>query len=210
MVPALKAQRTMLRDYGVILAIETHFEFTSFELLRLLDMCDAEPGDYLGICLDTLNLLTMLEDPLSAAKRLLPWVVSTHIKDGVLALDSDGMRSYPVTPGHGIVDLEGILHLLNQLERPVFLSLEDHAGSIAIPVFDPLFISKFPDLSASELARIVSLALRGNSLEKAKKTGPLSRDAWPEHCEERIRLGIQALRSLTGPLENQGVSHDSA
>ena len=34
---ALKAQREMLRDHGVVLAIETHFEFTSFELVRLLD-----------------------------------------------------------------------------------------------------------------------------------------------------------------------------
>jgi sugar phosphate isomerase/epimerase len=57
---ALRAQETMLRDHGVALAIETHFEFTSFELCRLLEMCEAEPGGWLGICLDTMNLLTLL------------------------------------------------------------------------------------------------------------------------------------------------------
>jgi sugar phosphate isomerase/epimerase len=64
---ALREQRSMLRDHGVVLALETHFEFTTFELLRLFDMCDTEPGDYLGICLDTMNLLTMLEDPLAGS-----------------------------------------------------------------------------------------------------------------------------------------------
>ena len=47
-------------DHGVTLAIETHFEFTSFELVRLMERCDAEPGDYLGVCLDTMNLLTAI------------------------------------------------------------------------------------------------------------------------------------------------------
>ena len=45
---ALAAQQSMLRDHGVVLAIETHFEFTSFELVRLFERCEAEPGDWLG------------------------------------------------------------------------------------------------------------------------------------------------------------------
>jgi len=40
---ALTEQKSMLRDHGVVLAIETHFEFTTHELLRLLSMCEAEP-----------------------------------------------------------------------------------------------------------------------------------------------------------------------
>ncbi|MBD3290475.1 TIM barrel protein, partial [candidate division KSB1 bacterium] len=46
---ALLAQKQMLNDHNVILAIETHFEFTTHELLRLFEMCDAEPGSWLGI-----------------------------------------------------------------------------------------------------------------------------------------------------------------
>ena len=51
-------------------------------------MCEAEPGGWLGICLDTMNLLTMIEDPVMATRRLLPWVVSTHIKDGGVLMDA--------------------------------------------------------------------------------------------------------------------------
>ena len=31
-------------------------------------MCDAPPGGWLGICLDTMNLLTMLEEPVAATR----------------------------------------------------------------------------------------------------------------------------------------------
>ena len=101
MAAALREQKPMLRDFGVILAIETHFEFTSFELLRLFEMCGAVPGEYLGICLDTMNLLTMLEDPVLAARRLLPWVVTTHIKDGGLMLDGGRLRFVHGRGGQG-------------------------------------------------------------------------------------------------------------
>ena len=93
----LKKQAQMFRDNGVILAIETHFEFTTFELLRLFEMCEADPDDYLGICLDTMNLLTMLEDPVAATERILPWIVSTHIKDGGIFSGEDGIDYFPVT-----------------------------------------------------------------------------------------------------------------
>ena len=63
MAEELTAQLPMLRDHNVILAVETHFEFTTFELLRVFEWCGVKPGDCLGICLDTMNLLTMLEDP---------------------------------------------------------------------------------------------------------------------------------------------------
>ncbi|MCK4337166.1 MAG: sugar phosphate isomerase/epimerase, partial [Candidatus Aminicenantes bacterium] len=114
---SLREQRQMLRDHNVILAIETHFEFTTFELLKVFEYCEAEPGDYLGICLDTMNLLVMLEDPLLAAERILPWVVSTHIKDGGLTLDSEGFWVFPVELGQGVLDLQKIIQLLSKHNR---------------------------------------------------------------------------------------------
>ena len=113
---ALRVEKPMLRDFGVVLAIETHFEFTSFELLRLFDMCGAVPGEYLGICLDTMNLLTMLEDPVLATRRLLPWVVTTHIKDG--GLMSRGGRLRLVHGGGGQGRDRPAGHLRGARRRP--------------------------------------------------------------------------------------------
>ena len=190
---ALRAQRSMLRDCHVTLAIETHFEFTTHELRRLLEMCEAAPGDWLGICLDTMNLLTMLEDPVRATERVLPWVVSTHIKDGAVRLDSGGLTTYTTPLGRGVVDLAAIVGRVTSLDREVHLSVEDHGGSFAVPIFDPLFLSKFPDLTAGELAAIVGLTPQ---VTEATTLAPLPREEWPGVCESRLADNLGALRAL--------------
>jgi sugar phosphate isomerase/epimerase len=194
----LRAQRQMLMDNHVILAIETHFEFTTHELLRLLDRCETEPGEYLGICLDTMNLLTMLEDPLTATQRILPWVVSTHIKDGGVILNDEGLKTFPAEIGRGVLDLRKICAMLGLSQRKINLTIEDHGGEFLLPVFDPLFLSKFPDLTAGELVRIFRLALR---TKERMNTGGLTvtaRNDWPGICEERIKRDLQSLRLLMG------------
>jgi sugar phosphate isomerase/epimerase len=196
MAESLIAQRQMLRDNNVLLALETHFEFTTHELFWLLERCEAEPGDFLGICLDTMNLLTMLEDPLEATQRILPWIVSTHIKDGAVLLNEEGLVTFPAEIGLGVIDLQEICHLLTQLPEEVHLSIEDHGGSFHLPVFDPLFRSKFPDLTTGEFARIVYLALQTKEKMDKGKLAITEREDWPHICEPRIKRDILALKQM--------------
>jgi sugar phosphate isomerase/epimerase len=196
MAESLAGQRRMLEDLGVTLAIETHFEFTSFELLHLFEMVGADPGGFLGICLDTMNLLTMLEDPVTASRRLLPWVVMTHVKDGGILLSENGIVTFPVTAGEGIVDFDEILGLLANLGRRVRLSLEDHGGQFLLPIFDPEFLGRFPDLTAHELARLLRLSLLTRKKTLAGKIGVVERGRWPEVCEERVRCGLHNIQKI--------------
>lgn len=196
MAKSLRAQRQMLMDNNVILAIETHFEFTTHELLRLFDRCDALPGEYLGICLDTMNLLTMLEDPVIATQRVLPWVVCTHIKDGAVFLNHQGLTTFPVETGKGVIDLQKICDFLDLTKRDINLTIEDHGGEFSLPVFDPLFLSKFPDLTAGEFADIIRLALQTNEAMENGEMAITARAEWPEICEARIKRDIQALKQL--------------
>ena len=198
MAAALREQKPMLRDSGVVLAIETHFEFTSFELLRLFEMCGAVPGEYLGICLDTMNLLTLLEDPLAAARRLLPWVVTTHIKDGGLMLTADGFVSFTAEAGKGVIDLAGIIEPLAAVHPHITLTVEDHGGDFLIPVNDPDFLARFPDLAVPELVGLLRLAVRTRALMESGKLAVLPRDRWPAACEPRVKRDIQSVRRLMG------------
>ena len=193
---SLRAQRQMLKDHNVILAIETHFEFTTHELLRLFDRCQNEPGEYLGICLDTMNLLTMLEDPERATQRILPWVVSTHIKDGAVLLNNDGLITFPTEIGKGVIDLRAICDYLDTAEKKINLTIEDHGGKFSLPVFDERFLSEFPDLTAAEFARILRLVLRTQEAVKNGRMAITEREEWPEICEARIRRDIETLRKL--------------
>jgi sugar phosphate isomerase/epimerase len=190
---ALRAQASMLRDHGVHLALETHFEFTSFELLRLFDMCEAQPGDWLGVCLDTMNLMTMIENPAWATERLLPWVVSTHMKDGGVLMGRDGLTTFAVPIGAGAVDLEGIIQRLDTLPRLVHLSVEDHGGSFLLPIHDEAFLSRFPDLTGTELAALMNLTEVSAGRPACR---PVERNDWPALCETRIAHDIEALGAL--------------
>ena len=198
MAGALREQKSMLREFGVILAIETHFEFTSFELVRLFEMSGAVPGEFLGICLDTMNLLTMLEDPENATERLLPWVVTTHVKDGGLFLTEDGLVSFPAEAGTGVVDLAAVFEKLSAIPRKLNLSLEDHGGDVLIPIHESGFLARFPDLTSLELAKLLGLAARSQSLKDQKKLAILDRARWPEVCERRVKHGLRAIRRIAG------------
>jgi sugar phosphate isomerase/epimerase len=192
----LKAQKKMLQDHNAILAIETHFEFTTHELLRLFDMCEAEPGEYLGIDLDTMNLLIMLEDPLMATDRILPWVVATHVKDGGLISTEEGFLSFPTEIGKGFVPLKDIFKRLAGLDRTIHLSIEDHGGQFHQPIYDPDFLSKFPDLTVQEFSRLIRTAHITSSAINEGKCTITSRDDWPEICEERLVRDIRGLKDI--------------
>ncbi len=189
----LRAQQAMLRDHGVVLAIETHFEFTSFELLRLFDMCEAEPGGWLGICLDTMNLMTLLEHPVMAAERLLPWVVSTHVKDGGVLRAPGGLVSFPSPIGDGVIDLGAIVRRLDTLPCPVNLSVEDHGGSFLLPISDESFLSRFPDAIDTELSAMLELA---DATRARPACRPTARADWPAVCESRLAHDLVTLRRL--------------
>ena len=188
---ALRAQKSTLTELGVVLALELHFEFTTFELLRLFEMCEAEPGGWLGVCLDTMNLLTMLEEPVAATERILPWVVAVHAKDGALRRTDTGLESFTAEIGRGVVDFRQILARLATLDRPIHLSVEDHGGSFALPIYDSTFVSRFPDLTASELARLFRLA---HGCPAA--VVPLDRSDWPQHCAARVQRDLVQMREI--------------
>ncbi len=192
----LRRQKQMLKDHNVILAIETHFEFTTYELLRLFDICGAEPGEYLGICLDSLNLLTILEEPIEAVKRILPWVVSSHIKDGGIIIDREGMRTFPTPTGKGIIDFSKIISLFNKMNREFNLSIEDHGGYIFLPIYDPLFMSKFPDLTVQEITNLIKLSQLTDEKLKAHDISIVDRADWESVCEARLAEDIRELKII--------------
>jgi sugar phosphate isomerase/epimerase len=199
----LRSQKQMLKDHNVILSIEVHFEFTTYELLRLFDQCEAEPGDYLGICLDTMNLLTMLEDPVQGTDRILPWVTSTHLKDGGILLTDEGTVTFATEIGKGIIDLEKIVLRLAQLSYDVNLSIEDHGGQFLLPIYDPMFLSKFPDLTTQEFAALVRMAKTTEASMKQGKCAITEREKWPEVCETRMKQDIENLKKIISHREHR-------
>ncbi len=98
--------------------------------------------------------------------------------------------------GAGDADFAAILARLATLERTVHLSVEAHGGSFAIPIFDPTFLARFPDLTATEFPRLIALARRGEQRTGAGEVAPIDRADWPRLAEQRVSQDIESLKQI--------------
>jgi sugar phosphate isomerase/epimerase len=132
--PQIEAVVRMLResvriaaDCGVVLALENHIDYTSAEILEILQRVDSPA---LKVNFDTGNTLRMMENPVSAARRLGPFTVATHTKD------VDACRHVPpeewyffssVPVGTGLIDIPGVVQALRECGYTGVLAVEsDH------------------------------------------------------------------------------------
>lgn len=104
------------RDNGVTLALENHIDFTSEELLRIVEGVGSE---HLKVNFDTGNALRLFEDPVEAARRLAPYTVATHTKDitvhGKGGTPMERFTWWPSCPvGAGLVDVPALAHVLRE------------------------------------------------------------------------------------------------
>jgi 3-oxoisoapionate decarboxylase len=126
-VKMLKESVQIAADQGVVIAIENHIDYTSSEIYEILERVGAES---LKVNFDTGNTLRMMENPVSAARRLGPYTVATHTKD------VDACRHVPpeewyffssVPVGTGLIDMPGVVKALKESGYDGVLAVEsDH------------------------------------------------------------------------------------
>jgi sugar phosphate isomerase/epimerase len=111
-------------DYGIKMALENHIDFTSDEILQLLNAVDSP---YLGLNFDTGNFLRLLDDPIKGMKKLARYVYATHIKDLKVqkGVPADEWYFFSCTPvGDGVVDNVELARLLSEAGYEGFLAVE--------------------------------------------------------------------------------------
>jgi sugar phosphate isomerase/epimerase len=122
-----KKAAKVARDNGVKLAVENHIDFTSDEILQLLELVDSE---YFGLNFDTGNFLRLLDDPIKGMEKLAPYVLATHVKDLMPdknARPTDWFFFAGVPVGKGLIDNQTLAQLLHKANFKGFLAVEiDH------------------------------------------------------------------------------------
>jgi sugar phosphate isomerase/epimerase len=112
---------------GIKMAVENHIDFTSDEILQLLNEVGS---DYFGLNFDTGNFLRLLDDPLKGMEKLAPHVLATHVKDLMpdrAARPTDWFFFAGVPVGQGLIDNEALAKLLHEANFKGFLAVEiDH------------------------------------------------------------------------------------
>ncbi|WP_455382087.1 sugar phosphate isomerase/epimerase family protein [Salinispira pacifica] len=115
------------KDNGVKLAVENHIDFTSDEILQLLENVGSE---YLGLNFDTGNFLRLLDDPVKGMEKLAKHVYATHVKDlypdkNVSPTEWYFFAGVPV--GKGLINNEALARMLKKAGYTGFLAVEiDH------------------------------------------------------------------------------------
>lgn len=107
---------------GITLALENHANIRMIELIYLVEKINR---NNVGICLDTMNSVIFLENPLEVTKMAISHVISVHLKDFLIRFNRNGHRIEGVALGDGIVDFKRILsELLSKAPKLKSLHIE--------------------------------------------------------------------------------------
>jgi len=120
LIKILKEVAEEAESYDLKLAYENHIDYTSDEILGLIEKVGSES---LRVNFDSGNALRMFEDPLEAARKLAPYTVATHIKDRIpikynkfyntRGTPRDWFFWASVPVGDGIIDIPAMVEVLH-------------------------------------------------------------------------------------------------
>lgn len=195
-INVLKEVGKLALDYDISIAIHTSF-FRADEYIRILE----EVGlPSVRLCLDTANSFLVLEDPIEFAKKVAPFVISTHLKDTCIYLEENGLIWLGGCPlGRGIVDLTEIVDVIYKNNRKINLTIEDHWGRMTIPVFNEDFMESLGVRKGEEISRLLKLIFTGQILMKSG-IFPTTKEAelinWKKVFEERIKYNLSYAKKL--------------
>lgn len=144
--------------HRVPLGLENHKDWTADEMVALLEHHSSE---YLGVCLDIGNNISLLDDPLEVIAKLAPYAVTTHFKDMAVSEYSEGFLLSEVPLGQGILDLAWVVERIREARPRTRLNLEMITRDpLKVPCLTDNYWVTFPDRSGVYLARTLALVRR--------------------------------------------------
>jgi len=99
----LTASAPAAEDAGIKIAVENHCDSFSEEILWLLDRVD-HPS--VGACIDTVNALMVMEDPMQAIANLAPRAFTNHFRDDRIEFQRYGFKLTGAAVGEGDIDMK--------------------------------------------------------------------------------------------------------
>jgi hypothetical protein len=138
--------------------MENHKDWLAAELVNLMHQYSSE---YLGVCLDFNNNLSLLEDPYEVVKALAPYTIATHFKDARISLAPDGLLLGDVVLGAGVLDLARMLDIVREGGRKPKITLEMITRPpLRVPVFSPEYWNTFPERPGMRLAQTIAFGAK--------------------------------------------------
>ena len=166
----------VLRKHRVALAYENHKGYRAAEQAAWLKSMGSE---WLGVCLDFGNNMSLCEDPMETCKMLAPYTIFAHIKDMGVEAYADGFLLSEVVMGTGMLDLKGMVQILRQKDPNMIFALEMITRDpLKIPVYTAKYWATFDDtvspIPGRQLAHMLDLVRKNPPKQPLPKTTGLS------------------------------------
>lgn len=172
----------IVEKHKLPLGLENHKDWTTDEHVALLKKYSSE---YLGVCLDAGNSISLLDDPYYIIEQLAPYAVNTHLKDMGVEEYQDGFLLSEVPMGDGMMDMKRVRDIILKAKPKIKFSLEMITRDpLTVPCLTDKYWATFPDRNGLYLARTLAM-VRANKPRK-----PLPRVASLD-VEARKRFELQ-------------------
>ncbi|MCP4256470.1 MAG: sugar phosphate isomerase/epimerase [Planctomycetes bacterium] len=137
--------------HNMRLAIENHKDW---RIDQMLDMLRRISSEYVGVCVDTGNSFSLLEDSMMVVEAYAPYAFAAHLKDMAVAEYEEGFLLADVPLGHGLLDLPRIVNVLRKARPEIRFSLEMATrDALKVPCLTEKYWVTFADVPGSDLAR---------------------------------------------------------
>jgi sugar phosphate isomerase/epimerase len=185
--------RPVLANHGLRLALKTHEEISTFDVVRLIERCGE---DLITVAFDPVNVLVNLEDATAAAHRVAPYTRHVYVDDAVFALSGHRVDRLLCPIGDGLVDWPTVVELVPPAQARYWVEL--HRGQFQIRPFDSEWMTNHPDITVAEYATTVQAMLPSQPDQQtlrvlqASQARPTSRLGGALTASERLGLRTAA------------------
>lgn len=142
---AVRRIEPLLRKYKIRFAIENHKGWRSQELA---DWVRSTGSEYIGVCLDMVNNVSLIETPQQTIDTLAPYTIFVSFKDIGVDFYEDGILLSEVPLGDGHFDLPAFVSRLQQKDPRMLFQLEMLTRDpLKVPIFTEQYWKVYDDKS---------------------------------------------------------------
>jgi sugar phosphate isomerase/epimerase len=189
---AIERAMPVLDRHRIAMGLENHKDWTLEEFTALLK---SKSSEWLGVCLDTGNNISLLDDPMELIETLAPYTVSTHLKDmGVQAYD-DGFLLSELPFGEGMLDMKRIVALVAKARPQTKMTLEMITRDpLKVPCLTEKYWVTFPQRNGRYLARTLKMVHSQAHRQPLPMLSTLNRDAQMRLEEDNVKQCLNYAR----------------
>lgn len=195
---AVERAEPVLRKYKMPLAIENHKGWRSAELV---DWVKSTGSEYVGVCLDMINNVSLIETPMQTIETLAPYTLCVSFKDVAVDFYEEGLLLSEVPFGEGYNDLPAIVALLQKTDPNMLFLLEMITRDpLKVPIFTEQYWKVFDEKSPvppRDLAMLIDWVRKHPPKKPLPKVSGLTpeerlalEDDFNQRCVDYVRANL--------------------